>query len=298
MEHMNKRDDPEYVTRILDQKSQSDPKEIAIREKIQALVFAEQWAKDAFVVIRDRQINYLKDAVAHREDPRYIHDLTQRALEEVAGLVKTKIVEGAELLEKIPSGSPVLIATNHFGAYKLLGVDPKEDIGVDIPGYRAMYPYLMYFAALRPVAERLQDGLYYASNDFPGVFGEIHTSAGFIHVPALAESKTAALIEQTKAAIAKRRNAAIVNYPEGTTSGKPTGGSPYELNPFKTGAYVIASDLGMHVIAVAQYFDPHGGFELKVFEPFVPEKTDRAGYEAYAQRDHARMQKWLEGRAS
>ena len=298
MENMNTRNDPEYIARVLDQKSQNDPKEIAIREKIENLVMQEAWAKDAFLKIQERQIAYLRDAVAHREDTEYVHDRTQEVLKEIAVLVKSKIVEGGELLEGVPVGSPALIATNHFGAYKLLGIDPKEDVGVDMGEYRAMYPYPMYFAALAPVAERLRDGLYYASNDFPGVFGEIHTAAGFIHVPALAESKTAALIEQTKEAIAKRPHTAIVNYPEGTTSGKPTGGGPYDLNAFKTGAYVIASQLDMPVVPVAQYFDPHEGFKLKVFKPFIPEKTDKAGYEAYAHHDQIAMQQWLDGQRS
>jgi hypothetical protein len=292
----NERNSPEYIARILDQKSQSDPKELAIREKIAAQVLQEDWVRSSFSEIRLRQIDYLKDMVAHAGNIEYVHATTQEFLKEIAERTRANIVEGIELLAAIPQGSPVLIATNHFGAYKLCGVSPKDDIGVAIPGYESMYPYPMYFAPLSPVAEALGDNLYYASNDFPGVFGQIHSDAGFIHVPALAESKTAALVDQAGAAIAKHRNAAIVNYPEGTTSGKPTGLGPYDLNPFKTGAYVIASQLNIHIVPVAQYFSPHKGFELKVFEPFIPGKTDRSGYEAYAQKNHTEMQVWLDSR--
>ena len=254
----------------------------------------ENWAKYAFEKVRQQQIDYIKDAVANIQNDAYVHDLTQKNLREISEEMKSKIVEGKHLLDKVPKQHPAIIATNHFGAYKLFGVSPKNDIGVDMPGYDAMYPYLMYFAALVPVSEGLGDNLYYASNDFPGIFGDIHRKAGFIHVPPIAEGKTAYLIEQNREAIRKRPNSAIVSFPEGTTSGKPSGRGPYDLEPFKTGAYVIAAELGMYIVPVAQYFNPQEGYELKVLQPFIPERGDKEKYQQYADTNRSEMQIWLD----
>lgn len=288
------RNDPAYLAEVLSQKRQDDPKELAIREKIRDAVLREPWAREAFEKVRALQARYLKEAIAHLGDPAYIHDLSQRTLKEMCTIIPSVIVGGQEHLAQDLHGRPVLLATNHFGSYKLLGLKTRVDLGIDIPGYEDIYPFLGYFAALSPVAEQLGSGLYYSSNDFPGVFGEIHSDSGFIHVPALKEGRTAALIEQTRRAITERPSSAIVIFPEGTTSGKPTGEGPYALNQFKTGAYVIAAELGLPVVSVAQYFDPASGFKLKVFPAVVPGKMDKAGFEALAASQQAEMQQWLD----
>ncbi len=288
------REDPKYQTELLKQKSQDDPKEIAIREKVRAAVLREDWARDAFATIRQQQIDYLKEAIANIQNETYVHDLTQAVLSNISKEVKSKVVEGEELLAEVPTGHPAIIVTNHFGAYKLLGISPKKDVGVDIPGYDAMYPYLMYFAALKPVAGKIGDNLYYASNDFPGVFGDVHRKAGFIHVPPVAENKTLDLIEQNRMAISKRPNSAIVSFPEGTTSGKPSSRGPYDLEPFRTGAYVIAAELGMYIVPVAQYFNPEEGYELKVIQPFIPEKGEKEVYQQHADQNRGEIQAWLD----
>ena len=166
-------------------------------------------------------------------------------------------------------------------------------MGVDIPGYDFMYPSPMYFAGLKPVAKTIGDNLSYVSDDFPGIFGQIHRKAGFIHVPPpniQSTNRTEALLEQTREAINKRTNIGIVNYPEGGTSGKYSGLGPYDLDPFKTGGYVIASKLGVYVIPVAQYFNPEKGLQLKVFQPYIPSISDKEGYEKYAVKDKNQMQ--------
>lgn len=292
------RTSPAYLDAVVKKKSQDDPKEIAIREKIASCVLRETWAQDAFEAARALQRDYMKDAVAHARDSDYVHERTQTAIKELSSMLRSSIEEGAELLEKLPRGSSGLIMTNHFGAYKLCKLSPKDDLGVDIPGYDSMYPSPMYFAALSPIAEKLGDGLYYSSEDFPGVFGTIHTNAGFIHVPPasinIEGGRTSYLIEETRRALRRHPNALIVNFPEGGTSGKYTGLTPYDLDPYKTGGYVIAAQLGIPVISVAQYFDPVHGFRLKVFEPFIPTPGDKEVFEKIATEDRARMQAWLD----
>lgn len=290
--------EPEYLAAVVREKPrQDDEREAAITKKIGDAVIKEPWAKEAFATIRELQIVYMREVLAHIDDPAMVYSRTQEVLAKISRLSRSEIVEGVELLKTFPKGQPALIMTNHLGTYKLVGVDPKKELGVDIPGYNFMYPSPMYFGGLLPVTKAIGDDLSYVSNDFPGQFGTIHREAGFIHVPPKINGqggRTGELLEQTKAAFAKRSNNAIVNYPEGGTSGKYTGLGPYDLDPFKTGGYVIAAQLGVRVIPVAQYFDPKKGLQLKVFPSYVPELADKEATQKRAEQDRQSMQKWLD----
>ncbi|HEY9584952.1 MAG TPA: hypothetical protein VJI33_05365 [Candidatus Paceibacterota bacterium] len=293
---------PEYLEAVVQKKPrQDDDREIAITRKIEGLVLQEQWAQNAFSKIRELQIDYMREALKHAEDSAWIYERTQKVLEKIAELSRSKIVEGEELLEEVPKGQPVLMMTNHLGTYKLLGIDPGKELGVNIPGYDFMYPSPMYFGGLSPVAKAIGNDLSYVSDDFPGVFGKIHRASGFIHVPPKLlqqGGRTGALLEQTNRSFEARPNTAIVNYPEGGTSGKYSGLGPYDLDPFKTGGYVIAAHLNTRIIPVAQYFDPKEGLQLKVFPSYIPKSTDKAANEELAERDRLAMQDWFDKRKS
>lgn len=293
--------EPEYLAAVVREKPrQDDEREAAIVKKIEDLVLTEQWAREAFAAIRELQIVYMREVLAHIDDPARIYNRTQEVLAEISRLSRSEIVEGSELLRALPKGQPALVMTNHLGTYKLVGIDPKRELGVDIPDYNFMYPSPMYFGGLSPVTKAIGDDLSYVSNDFPGQFGTIHREAGFVHVPPKSSQqtgRTGALLEQTRAAFAKHPNSAIVNYPEGGTSGKYTGLGPYDLDPFKTGGYVIAAQLGIRVIPVAQYFNPKHGLQLKVFPSRVPdESAEKETIRAQAELDRKNMQEWLDER--
>jgi hypothetical protein len=292
--------DPSYTEAVVQKKPhKDDQRELAITQKISNLALKTEWAQSTIAVIHDLQIKYLQEVVANIKDPTFVYKRTQDFLKELSGLLKAEILEGFELLKGIPNGSPALVMTNHLGLYKLASINPKQDLNIDIPGYDFMYPSPLYFAGLYPVAEVIGDNLSYVSDDFPGVFGEIHRSAGFVHVPPQSIEKTnrtEILQKQTSDVFNQHANTAIVNYPEGGTSGKYSGLGPYDLDPFKTGGYVIASKLGIRIIPVVQYFDPNKGLQLKVLQPYIPEVTDKAGYESMAEKDRQEMQKWLDER--
>src|SRR6478609_7725852 len=105
---------PAYTEAITKKKSQNDPRETAIREKIAAIVLREPSSRDAFERVREMQQTYLKDAIAHADDAMYIHELTQNVLKEISSTVRSQIEEGAEHLSRLPAGTPVLVMTNHF----------------------------------------------------------------------------------------------------------------------------------------------------------------------------------------
>ena len=294
------RNAPEYIEAVVRKKPHiDDPKDQRIQRIIRDKFLQEQWAEEAFTRIRDEQIAYMRDAAHHAEDPDYIHNITQETLHRLSGELRSRIEEGAEHLEGLHK-QPVIIATNHLGTYKLNGINPQSDLGDDIEKYSQydfMYPYPLYFAALSPVAEELGDNLSYASDDFPGVYGRIHTNAGFVHVPPPGASETGrmeAIKEQTAELFVKMPNTVLVTFPEGGTSGKYNEAGPYDLLPFKTGTYVTAAQLEIPVLMVAQYFDPQNGMRLKIFPPEYP-KSDftREDFQSLASRQQAEMQTWL-----
>jgi hypothetical protein len=295
---------PEYVAAVVAKKPKgNDPKEIDIREKIRKEVEASDWAGASFEKIRRDQIEYLREMFAHilADDTSFIHARTQAFLHEIATELRAHIVEGEELLGRVPKGTNVLLMTNHLGLYKLSGINPQEELGVDIPGYDFMYPSPLYFGGLQPVAEKMGNHLSYVSDDFPAEFGTVHRKSGFVHVPPASKvtaGRTEILLNQTKAVLENNQGTTLVNFPEGGTSGKYSGLGPYSLDPFKTGGYVIAAELGLPVVIVGQYFHPQEGLQLRVFPPYTPEQTDKAGYEAYAKQDQERMQEWLDGKLS
>ncbi len=273
-----------------------DPLEVAVVQKIKDRVISTEWASQAITKLKSLQTTYMQEVLA-KKDASFVYNRTQETLKEISNILGAKIVEGSEFLEQIPKGSSVLLMTNHLGLYKLVGIDPKKELGVDIPGYDFMYPSPAYFGGLNPVAKAMGDKLSYVSNDFPGVFGEIHRASGFVHVPPTGTekvSRTEALLEQTRDVLESHPGTAIVNFPEGGTSGKYSGLGPYDLDAFKTGGYVIASKLGLHIVPVAQYFDPNKGLQLKVFQPYIPPVTDKVGYESLSEKDRNRMQKWFD----
>lgn len=297
------REDPDYIDAVIAKKPHGDdPKDIRIRNLIAENFLREEWARAAFDNIKTEQLGYLRDVIAHVDDPAYVDRSTQDVLRHISAELRSTIEEGSEKLDAIPPNTPTMLMTNHLGTYKLAGINPQTDLGdgVDIySGYDFMYPYPLYFAGLYPVADKIGGHLSYTSDDFPGVFGKIHTEAGFIHVPPAAliqGGRTELLKHQTGRVIQEKPNTALVNFPEGGTSGKYNEAGPYDLLDFKTGGYVIAAELGITVIPVAQYFDPEHGMRLKVFDPFVPEATTREGYQEMANATHREMQEWLKAK--
>jgi hypothetical protein len=274
-----------------------DSLDIAIVKKIKQCILRERWARDAFTAIRKRQIEYLREVLAKSDDDAFVYTRTQEVLAEFAGLLRAEIEEGMEHLAEIQRGRPVILATNHLSAYKLTGFDPKRELGVAIQNYDFITPSPMFIAGFVPASKALGDNLSYVSDDFPGVFGRIHRAAGFVHVPpkeTLKTGRTAYLLEQTRETFRKRQDTALVNFPEGQTSGKHEGLGPYDLAQFKTGGYVIAADLKTRVVPIAQYFDPRKGMRLKVFPSYIiPESTVRNVVQRYADKDRGDMQKWL-----
>ncbi len=279
--------------------SHLDPQDIAFVAKLRESVLSQPWTKEAFAEIKQAQIAYLREVLARSEDTEFVFARTQEILKEVSLLQHSAIAEGGENLNGLERGAPVILATNHLSTYKLAGFSPETELGLKIRDYRYLCPTPMFIGGFTPVAEKLGNTLAIVSDDFPGVLGQIHRAAGFVHVPpkeTTGGSRIEYLREQTAEVFKKHPQTALVNFPEGQSSGKHRGLGPYELERFRTGGYVIAAELGVRVIPVAQYFDPKQGLQLKVFPSYIPKQNEDAGYKVYAKRDQEEMQKWLDAK--
>lgn len=279
-------------------RDQFEPREVAIRERMRELV-ATTWLKDHIDTIRDLQAEELRTAVTHARNGKTscIRDLSQQVLHEVSTLYAAKLAddESLHLLRRINEG-PVIITTNHFGLYKLFGIE-TQSVDAATPDYPRTYPYWAYIAGLYPLAARAGKNLSYFSAQFPGIFHDIHEASGFVHVPTTSTGGgLREVFRQVERLIQDYPETAVVCFPEGTTSGKPNGSDPYHLAPFKRGAYALAGHLGIPRLLVGQFLHPSEGLLLKVLdEPVVPQGEDlREVCGTLALEDQKKMQSWLD----
>jgi len=281
-------------------RDQNNPKEIAIRSRIQNLLLQHSWIDEAFTQVTKLQQEHLHQAVDHIRagEHKQIHHISQRIFSKVSQLFKSHVASNEDevLLSSIERNGPVIFTTNHLGLYKLCGIETNT-FDVLISGYPRIYPYWAYSAGLYPLANLAGMNLTYVSNQFPGIFHDIHQASGFVHVPFFDEKGIYCAVEaQVLEIIEKTPNTAIVYFPEGTTSGKPNESDPYHLAPFRRGAYALASNLELPRVLVGQFFHPHEGLILKVLDvsrvPLTHEPKITCA--EFAKRDQLVMQEWLD----
>lgn len=292
------RTDSEYVRAVVDHLPRmDDPQEQRMRDIAQNEFLKSDWARNAFSNVTSRQIAYLKDCLNHLDDPNYIHDQTQEVIAEISELTRTRIVSGQKNLEGLEKGKPVLLVTNHPATFKLGGINPKTELGIDIPNFNLVYPSPIFISPLYPVAKELGDRLYFSSLEYPLKLGDVHESAGFMTVRPVEQGRTQELQNAVAKLVQEHQNAAIVHFAEGGTTGKRNGGQVYDLEDFSTGGFVIAAKNRIPVVSVPHYFNPESGFETGVFNPIMlDENGDKAYFEQIANQMRSQMQDWLNTR--
>ena len=281
------------------------PQERRILELLRDNLTSTEWSQDTFRDIRHLLVDYFKDSLLNIQDRRHIHDKTQELLSKIAARGNAKISSGQEHLDNFPKASPVFLLTNHLGIYKLATINPEKELGLDDAGVDSMYSLPLFHASGRPVADALGDNLYIAAFEFPGKIGEIQKAAGGVVIRLEEEEKlekdTTAGIDhlttRTRNFMEEHPNGALSVLPEGKTSGKKNGASPYDLETFRTGAFVVAARLNIPILPVSQYFDPDTGFEVAVHEAIYPSPDlNREQFEEVANLTREKMQAWLNKR--
>ncbi len=295
------KDNPTYIAATIKQlPTLDDPRETRIISVMRQKLLTTPYARGAFWEAGERVLENWTDANQHIEDETYIHDITQKGAREVATALNSTIVSGKEHLDSLPKGKPIMIVSNHLGAFKLISMTPDElrVQGITHPVPNIYYPYLTYFAPFQPVAEVLGNNIYEGSFEEPGRLGKLFRATGSIDVPPPIfknpDERTNILIESTQYLFKNHPNAALVIFPEGGTTGKRSGGDIYDLERFHTGGFVIATRLGIPILPIGQRFNVEKGMELGIFSPInIDPASPREHFEEVAERVRIKMQSWL-----
>lgn len=285
--------------------SASDPLEVRIRGLIREQAYAtpegmKMWG-DAKVIQRD----FFTDVLPRASEEQYVHDKTQEALRRLSDAMNAEIVAGRENAERI--NTPALVVMNHYSGYKLNSFKPGE-IDTEFGKMEELYPFPSFFASLIPVAEAVGKGtglydahLEYSSKEENTPLRRVQENAGLLVIPE-SNGGLSSTRESTRHLLEKRPNSLLVVFPEGESSGKRNKGGPYDMMPFHSGAFVIAAELGLPVLPVAQFFNPERGFEISVMPPLMdikrfekgpdgkPTQESKEYYESLAQETHNQMQ--------
>ena len=292
------RKNPDYVKAVVDHlPCMDDPQEQRMIDLAQQAFLTTEWTRTTFAQVKSRQVAYLRDALDHLEASGYIRDRTQEVISEIADVTRTRIVSGQEELEGLEKGRPVLLMTNHPATFKLGGINPKTELGIDIADFDLVYPFPIFISPLYPVAKELGDDIYFSSLEYPLELGDVHEAAGFMTVRPVEKGRTQELRNAVAKLIQKHPNAVIVHFAEGGTTGKRNGGQVYDLEEFSTGGFVIAAKNRIPIILVPHYFDPEKGFEVGIFKPFMlDENGSREYFGQVADDSRVQMQSWLNQR--
>jgi hypothetical protein len=283
--------------------SVNDPAEMRIREEIRNAALSTKLGQEMFAKIDQLQHDYFRRSLTMLDRPQQIHDETQTLLENLATTTNARIVDGEAYLASLPKGRPVIAAVNHFSSYKIVPIRPAE-LGLENIGEGQIEAYPILYAPLMPVAKALGDNLYDGHMEAPSPIDQIQVAAGIVVVPdpnkALQHEQHKSfpiVLERTKSHFVQHPNSLLVSFAEGETSGKRNGGGPYNLAPFKTGAFVTAAEEKVPVLPVGMYFNPDSGYELGILEPIYPESgKEREYYVELAEQTRQKMQLWLNTR--
>ncbi|MBI2613989.1 MAG: hypothetical protein HYW62_04435 [Candidatus Levybacteria bacterium] len=276
---------------------QSDPQEQRIRRLIEGQAYVSDFGRRVFSDAKKLQVDYFKKALSHLGHKELVYDETQNVLRDLSLALHSQIISGRENLKDIPKGSPIIAFVNHYGGFKLTMIDQKE-LGVKIDEMEDIPPFPLYYSSVMPVAAELQDDLCDVHLSLPGDLGRVQEAAGTVVVPLKKSANDfSLLIDRTEENFSKHRNSVCVVFPEGQTSGKRSERGPYDLEPYQSGFFAIASKLGVIGLPIAQCFNPNKGMELAVFAPILPNpNATREDFDKVAADTQRRMQEWLDQR--
>lgn len=270
--------DPRYVAACIKELPMlTDPQEVEIIKVTEREILSTPLAIGMVENVRRVVEENWQDLYAHRHDLSYVRTKNQEGAAEVARITNATIVSGQEHLQGVKKGEPVLFSANHLGFYKLAGLTLEDLIRLGFNGKHAVgdiyYPAIPFYAPLYPVASLLNDSIYMAAEEEPGILGELSRATGSIDVsPAnmftgsegVNVGRVGILTDSTRELFEEHPNSALTVFPEGGTTGKRNGGNTRELGRFHAGLFAIASSLEVPIVLLAHRFNPNEGFEISV----------------------------------
>lgn len=262
----------------------------AIRGKLQDLLSTEL-SKSVIGDLRHNLENFFGFAFQNLNNPQAIRENYDTLLPQLSDSAHAKIAEGEKNIEALRSENGVIIVTNHFGLGALTIIDNSSGTyPVDLDEFPG---FPVRLAGLRLVSEKLEKPVYEAAIELPEPLLTIQKATPTLIVPITGTGRTEKLIQDTKDAM-QGSGAVIVMYPEGGTSGKRNNGGPYDLDEFHSGAFVVASQLGLPILPVCQVLNPNSGLELHVLSPKNVGSADANEIKEVMNQTKAEMQSKLQ----
>lgn len=255
-----------------------DPLEIRIRGLLENNLDSTAFANICFTEAKKLQEDYLREfASGEKENPN-------KLLDNLNLVLKTQI-KGENHLD-FPGS--FIIVTNHLGTPKLTRIQMPDLLkGKDIE------PFFIRYCGFKLIADKTGSALHETAVELPGRLRDLQEISGTVTIPVTGEGRTEKLINDVKDKLQKERSV-FVMYPEGGTSGKRNSGSPYDLDEFHKGSFVVAALAGIPIVPVCQIFDPEKGLILEVLDPIKPEEMELAKIQNLMNETRQKMQNKLD----
>ncbi len=275
------------------QPKENDPQEIRIKKALGEQLLNTSWAKETFEEIRLQQLDFFRQALTDLSNPQKIRTNYLELLKKLAATGKTKVVTGVEELANIEEERGLIIVTNHLGTAKLTAFTPQQ-LGINIP-IDKIEPFPIRHAPLAILSSQLQRPIFETAVELPSPLDQIQAATEVIVIAAGGIGRLRQLENNTSKTLERKKNALIIMYPEGGTTGKRNRGGPYDLDMFQSGAFVVAAHLNVPILPIAQYFNPNSGFELGILPLIkVENRNDHEYFNRLAKTSQTNMQTWLD----
>ncbi|MEK7472466.1 MAG: hypothetical protein AAB625_00325 [Patescibacteria group bacterium] len=273
--------------RLIGQPNKDDPREKAIREKLD-LINNTEWSKSFFEIVKNKQVEFFRNSINKTPSTLSVRNLYLDLVEEISSKGKTEIKSGIDNLLEIHSG-PLIVITNHLGTAKISRI--KTNI-ININNYplEEIEPFPVRVAPISLIAQKLSLNLHECAIELPQPFLNIQNQSGVITIPARGEGKTKLLQSKINSLISTEPNSLIIMYPEGGTSGKRNDGNPYDLDIFHTGSFVIAKNLNLPILPIFQSFDSNHGSRLDILKQIMPNELNSLNIKMVSEDTRSKMQ--------
>lgn len=274
--------------RLIGQPNKDDPKEKAIREKLDLLNNTE-WSKSFFEIVKNKQVEFFRNSINKIPSTLSVRNIYLDLVEEISSKGKTEIKSGISNLLEIHSG-PLIVITNHLGTAKITRVN-TSDLNTSNSQLEEIEPFPIRVAPIYLISEKLSMSIHECAIELPDPFLDVQTKSGVLTIPARGEGRTELLQTKVQSMIESDDKSIIVMYPEGGTSGKRNSGGPYDLDVFHTGSFVIAKNLGLPILPVFQSFDSSDGFRLDILKQIMPNELNSLNIKMVSEDTRSKMQK-------
>ena len=269
----------------------NSPQDVHIRKEL-GKILSTEWSQQAMSSLRGELSGFFLYALDHQGEPDLVHSRYEGLLPKLAEISKASISEGEDHLKEMSGEDGIIVVTNHLGLGILTIIDNSQN-QFPIP-LKEFAGSPVRLAALQLISKELKAPLYEAAVELPEPLLSIQNATNTVTVSVEGQGRTQKLTSDVEGLIDKQPGAVVIMYPEGGTSGKRNMGTPYDLDEFHSGAFVVAARLKLPVLPVCQYLDPNEGLKLYILPPLYPTTSDLESIDRITQDTKSLMQQKLD----